>query len=60
MKEKGKVRRRLNIRVILNDPEKRQKLFVKVIISTQAVEGIVTTPAQALEAYRKAQQEGKK
>ena len=44
-------RRRLNIKAILADPEKRKKLFVETIIATQAREGVVTTQEQALEAY---------
>ncbi len=44
---------RVNIRAILGDPVKRRRLFTAVIETTQAREGIETTPQQAAEAYDK-------
>ena len=43
--------RRVDIRVILQDPAKRRELMVTTIIATQAREGIVTTREQAEAAY---------
>jgi len=43
--------RRVNIRAILADQRQRRELMVRVIIATQAREGIVTTRAQAERAY---------
>ena len=45
--------RRVDIRALLADPVKRRALMVRVIIATQAREGITTTPAQAEAAYDK-------
>ncbi len=42
---------RLNIKKILKDPLMRRKLFVRVIIATQAREGVITTEQQAEAAY---------
>jgi hypothetical protein len=44
---------RVNIKAILEDPELRRKLFIQVIVATQAREGIDTTPEQAATAYDK-------
>ena len=46
---------RVNLRAILDDPEKRREMMVGVIIATQAREGVTTTRAQAEAAYDKAQ-----
>ncbi len=40
---------------LLADPAKRKELMVRVIIATQAREGIETTREQAETAYEKAQ-----
>ena len=48
--------RRVNLRAILDDPEKRRDLMVQTIIATQAREGITTTRKQAEAAYDKAQE----
>lgn len=48
---------RTNIRAILADPQQRRELFIRVIIATQAREGIVTTKAQAAAAYDRVQHE---
>jgi len=50
---------RVNIKAILADPAKRRELMVRAIISTQAVEGIVTTREQAEHAYDTVQAERK-
>lgn len=42
---------RQDIRAILADPTLRRKLCVRVIVATQAREGIKTTEQQAEEAY---------
>ena len=42
---------------LLANPEKRKELMVRVIIATQAREGIETTQAQAEAAYEKAHRE---
>lgn len=42
---------RVDIRSILADPALRRELMVRVIIATQAREGIVTTVEQAEHAY---------
>jgi len=47
------MRQRVNIREILKDPIKRRELFSRVIVATQAREGIVTTLKQAKKAYDK-------
>lgn len=46
--------KRFNIRAILRDPALRRRMMIRVIIATQAREGIVTTPAQAAAAYEAA------
>ncbi len=51
--------RRVNIHRILASPRLREKLFVAVIIATQAREGITTTEEQAQRAYRKVSTESK-
>jgi hypothetical protein len=48
---------RVNMTELLTDPEKRKELMVRVIIATQAREGIDTTREQAEAAYEKTQQE---
>lgn len=48
---------RLDIRRILADSQQRRRLFIGVIIATQAREGIEVTPEQALAAYEKARRE---
>ena len=45
--------RRVNIKAILANPVERRELMVRVIIATQAREGVVTTRAQAEAAYDK-------
>ena len=42
---------------LLADPVKRKELMVRVIIATQAREGIETTREQAEAAYEKIQRE---
>jgi hypothetical protein len=46
--------KRINLKAILADPTKREKLMVRCIIAAQAREGIRTTVEQATRAYRKA------
>ena len=48
---------RYDIRKILADPQLRRELFIKVIVSAQAMEGITTTYEQAANAYDKIQAE---
>jgi hypothetical protein len=50
------MRKRINIKNILNNPFQRKELFVNTIIATQAREGIITTVEQAEKAYDKIQQ----
>lgn len=45
--------KRVNIKKILKDPDLKRELMVRVIIATQAREGIVTTYEQANTAYQK-------
>jgi hypothetical protein len=42
---------RYDIRAILRNPSMRRAMMIRVIVATQAREGIVTTPAQAARAY---------
>ena len=49
--------RRVDLRAILADLEKRRELMVGVIIATQAREGIETTLEQAERAYDRVQAE---
>lgn len=49
--------RRIDIREILRDPERRREMMVDVIIATQAREGIETTREQAARAYDAVQRE---
>jgi len=42
---------------LLADPDKRKELMIRVIIATQAREGIDTTREQAESAYEKLQGE---
>lgn len=44
-------KRRGRLQGILRDPSLRRELMVRVIVATQAREGIVTTAAQAEAAY---------
>ena len=44
---------RANVRAILRDPKQRREMMVRVIIATQAREGIDTTREQAERAYDK-------
>ena len=46
--------KRVDLKAILADPAKREKLMVQCIIAAQAREGICTTVEQATMAYRKA------
>lgn len=48
----GVLTERADVRAILADPTARERLMVGVIVATQAREGIMTTPEQALRAYR--------
>jgi len=50
-------RKRVNIRAIMQDPDKRKCLMVGVIVATQAREGVETTQAQAERAYDKVREE---
>ena len=50
-------RERVNIKEILQDPQKKRKLFVGVIQFLQNIEGIDTTKEQAKTAYDKVQEE---
>ena len=45
--------RRIDIKAILANPKLKRKLFVQVIITTQAREGITTSYVQACCAYDK-------
>lgn len=49
--------KRVDIKAILADPEKRKALMIGTLIATQAREGITTTYEQALAAYEKVQKE---
>ena len=53
-------RPRVNILAILRDPEKRRWMMARVIVATQAREGIETTLDQALEAYDKVLEESRR
>ncbi len=48
---------RINMSDLLADSAKRKELMVRVIIATQAREGIETTREQAEAAYEKVQKE---
>ena len=48
---------RVDIKAVLADPAQRRELFVRVIIATQAREGITTTREQAETAYDTVQKE---
>ncbi len=48
---------RINMADLLADPAKRKELMVRVIIATQAREGIETTQEQAEAAYERVQRE---
>jgi hypothetical protein len=50
--------RRKDIKAILADEKLRERLMVGSIIALQAREGIVTTPEQALAAYRTVRRKG--
>ena len=45
--------RRVDIRAILADSKQREDICVRVIVATQAREGITTSEDQAREAYRR-------
>lgn len=47
------MRRRVDIRTILRDPNLRRELMVRTIVAIQAREGIKTTQQQAEAAYDK-------
>ncbi len=49
---------RINMTELLADPVKRKELMVRVIIATQAREGIETTREQAEAAYEKENRRG--
>ena len=49
----------VDLKAILQDPEKRRTLMVDLIIAIQAREGIMTTREQAEAAYDRAQRERK-
>lgn len=53
------MRERVNIKQILQDPQKKRELFVDVIQFLQNIEGIDTTKEQAETAYDKIQEECK-
>ncbi len=42
---------RVDIRAIMANPHLRRQLMIRVIVATQAREGITTTRAQAVRAY---------
>jgi hypothetical protein len=44
---------RIDIKAILRDPKQRRDLMIRVIVATQAREGIKTTQEQAAAAYDK-------
>lgn len=48
---------KIDLKSILRNPFKRRKLLVRVIIATQAREGITTSLTQAEAAYDKVQGE---
>ena len=49
--------RRVDIKALLANNQLREKLLVKAIVALQAREGIVTSEADALRAYRKVRKE---
>lgn len=49
--------RRIDVKAILADPQKRRTLMVSTIIATQAREGVTTTRVQAEAAYDKVQED---
>jgi hypothetical protein len=49
--------KRFDIKAILRDPVKRRELMVRCIMTTQHMEGIMTTREQAEAAYDKVQKE---
>lgn len=51
--------KRVNIKEILQDPQKKRELMVGVIQFLQNIEGIDTTKEQAETAYDKVQEERK-
>lgn len=51
------MRKRVNIKQILEDPQKKRELFVDVIQFLQNIEGIDTTKEQAEIAYDKVKEE---
>lgn len=51
------MRRRVDVVKALHDPVQRREMMARVIVATQAREGITTTMAQALAAYDRVQVE---
>jgi len=51
------MKRRINLKAILDNPALRRTLLAQVIVATQAREGIVTSLADAYAAYDKVQLE---
>lgn len=43
--------RRVDIKALLANQERRREMFIRVIVATQAREGIITTLEQAAQAY---------
>jgi hypothetical protein len=52
--------KRIDINKILADPELRKEMMIRVVIATQAREGIETTWEQAEAAYEKVRKEKRK
>ena len=48
------MKRRVDMKAILADPEQRREMMIEAIMFIQAVERIETTKKQAEEAYDKA------
>ena len=51
--------KRIDIKAVLSDEQARRRLMVRVIVATQAREGVVTTLEQAGVAYDKVRAEVK-
>ena len=47
--------KRIDIKKLLSNPTQRKELFTRVIVATQAREGILTSESQAIVAYEKVQ-----
>lgn len=54
-----KKNRRFNVKKLLANPAHRRELLVRLVIATQAREGITTTREQAEAAVDKVSKEGK-